>query len=107
MLPLNRTRLILAAVGLLALGGVVFWIASPSLALATLPFLLLAACPLSMLLMGHGHTMDAKEGHHAQSAAPSLADLPHEEQVRALRQEMVRMAWRQEELRREGAKWRT
>ncbi len=39
----------LAALGMLGLG---VWVLAPGLAGAALPFLLMAACPLSMLLMG-------------------------------------------------------
>jgi DUF2933 family protein len=65
MATLTRTRLIWIVLGLVAVLGVGAWIAAPRTVLSALPFLLLAACPLSMVFMmgsmGHG-------GHGAHSA---------------------------------------
>lgn len=52
-------------IGGLAAVGVGIFIAAPEMALAALPLLLLAACPLSMLLMMHG----MRSGHCATSPA--------------------------------------
>ena len=51
---------------LLALGavGVGIWIAAPGLLLKVLPMLLLAACPLSMLVMAWGMKRGMEGTHH-------------------------------------------
>ena len=108
MSTFNRTRVISLIVGLLVLAGVAAWVASPALILSALPYLpfllLFLACPLAMMFMmggmGHVHMGDNAEHQHSTSEEmPDLAGLPREEQVRALRQQLARMAWQQEALR--------
>lgn len=59
--------------------GVAMYLVSPSLVVGTLPFLLLAACPLSMLLMGKsmmgGMQQGAAQGQ--QAAAAGGGDQPY------------------------------
>jgi hypothetical protein len=104
MSPFNRTSVALSIGALVALIGIAAWIVDPRLVLAALPFLLLAICPLAMLFMmggmGHHHT-GGTAGHYdsAFEEMPDLAGLPRNEQVRMLRHEITRMAWRQEALR--------
>lgn len=72
--------------------------------LSFLPYLLILACPLMMLFMmgsmGHNHMSgpDARQS-GAFDTVSDLKELPREEQVRALRGELTRLAWRQEALR--------
>ena len=110
MSTFNRTPLIWIIVALVALVGVAAWITNPTLVLAALPFLLIVACPLIMMFMmggmGHGNmhgNMSEPEGLHGSAVedTPDLAGLSRDEQVRELRQELTRMAWRQEALRQD------
>lgn len=72
--------------------------------LSFLPYLLIVACPLMMLFMmgsmGHNHMSghDEYQG-NASSTMPNLQGLSRDGQVRALRGELTRLAWRQEALR--------
>jgi hypothetical protein len=76
-------------IGALALLGLGIWSVAPNLLAAALPVLLLAACPLSMLLMMRG--MQGQEGSHLAAEgrrsriAPSpevrLAELKAEQQA--------------------------
>lgn len=49
--------------------GVLIWITAPDLVLRVLPLLLLAACPISMLLMMRG--MQQGHAHHTQANSKS------------------------------------
>jgi hypothetical protein len=101
--------MVLISVALLALAAAAAWIANPRLVLAALPYLLIIACPLAMMFMvggmGHGQMsgMAGSEGHHGGAAeeTPALAGLSRDEHVRALRQELTRLSWRQEALRQD------
>ena len=70
--------------------GVGIYLFAPGLLVAALPILLLAACPLSMLLM-----MKAMSGPSA-SAQPAVAT--DEDRVAVLRRELTEVSRRQEEL---------
>lgn len=99
----NRTWLLAAGVALVAI-LVVATVANGGT--ARLWFLLILVCPLMMLFMmgpmGHGHASGLHEPHEdAPVDMPELAGLSGEEQVRALRRELTRMAWRQEALRQD------
>jgi uncharacterized membrane protein len=79
--------------------------------LAYLPYLLILACPLMMIfMMGSMGSMDHGQSashHHDDSvgeAAPGIPDMSgmtRDEQVWTLRNELTRMAWRQESLRQD------
>jgi len=88
--------------GLAAVGVAVF-ILAPGLVAAALPLLLVAACPLSMLLMMRGM------GKHDPAAGVTLAprfatrDLPTERRQAQLRTELASLQARQSDLHRELA----
>ena len=75
--------------------------------LTYLPFLLFLACPLMMVFMmgsmgHHGsvpHALHDHDGVHDDS--PNMSGLTRDEQIWALRNELTRMAWRQEALRQD------
>lgn len=93
---------VLAIVAAVAIG---LLIATQNAVAGVLPILLLVLiCPLMMLFMmgSMGHTAGS-DHHHTATAGdmPDLKGLTHDEQVRVLRGELTRMAWRQEALRRD------
>jgi hypothetical protein len=59
----------------LAMVGVGIWVLAPKLFLAALPVLLIAACPLSMLLMGWGMKRAMESKQHA--SLPSQGSQPN------------------------------
>lgn len=74
--------------------------------LSFVPYLLILACPLMMLVMmgsmgsmSHNHLTPNEQRDNIDDALPDLRGLAREEQVRVLRGELSRMAWRQEALR--------
>ena len=73
----------------LGLVGVGIWAVAPNLFLAALPFLLLAACPLSMLLMMWGMKHVMQSGHNAsttsQSSLPTGQGFTREERLVGLK----------------------
>ena len=75
--------------------------------LSFLPYLLILACPLMMLFMmgpmGHNHMAghDGHQGSVSGTTTPNLHGLSRDDQVRALRGELTRLAWRQEALRQD------
>lgn len=93
----------LAAVGL----GV--WIVAPELVGAALPLLLLAACPLSMLLMGRGMAGGQCSTPTQQAAPPERAGQPvavqltRDEQVAELKSQLTILEVRQQAIAREIA----
>lgn len=68
--------------GLAVVGAGIFALA-PDLALAALPFLILAICPLSMLFMMKG--MQGNEGEAGDERTPQVAGVSREEQISRLR----------------------
>lgn len=69
-----------------------------------LPFLLILACPLMMIFMlgSMDHGSDAHEVHkNVRGVSLDEMGQSHDEQIWALRNELTRMAWRQESLRQE------
>jgi uncharacterized protein YlxW (UPF0749 family) len=86
--------------GLVAVGAGMYAIA-PNLAVAALPFLLLAICPLSMMFMMKG--MQGGRCHTQGRRAPeeTHADLTREEQVTQLRGQQADLADRIEALEQE------
>lgn len=93
----------LAAVGL----GV--WIVAPELAGAALPLLLIAACPLSMLLMGRG-MMGGQCSTPTQQAAPPertgqpvAVQLTRDEQLAEVKSQLTILEVRQQAIAREIA----
>lgn len=81
---------------------------STSELLPYLPFLLILACPLMMLfMMGAMGSMDHRSsGSHARydsinGETPNMSGMTRDQQIWALRNELARMAWRQESLRQD------
>jgi hypothetical protein len=81
----------------LAAVGVGIYLVAPDLVLAALPILLLAACPLSMLLMVWG--MQQSQGQ--QPPQEPDGGLTHEERIAQLRAQQAALADQIEELERE------
>ncbi len=72
-----------AAVGL--------YVVAPNLAVAALPILALAACPLAMMLMMKGMHGSQDETHGQRASQEADADLTREEQI-------TRLRWQQTDL---------
>ena len=94
---------VLAVVATVAIG---LLIATQYATASVLPnLLLILVCPLIMLFMmgSMDHTSEVDRQHRATSGdipnLPYLKGLRHDEQDRALRRELTKMAWRQEALR--------
>jgi hypothetical protein len=83
----------------LAVVGVGIYLFAPGLLAAAIPILLLAACPLSMLLMMWA--MQRTPGQDQQTAQETDARLTREEQMARLRAEQAALANRIGELERE------
>jgi hypothetical protein len=64
-------------IGALALLGLGIWAVSPNLLAAALPVLLVAACPLSMIVMMRG--MQDHQGSHADAEEPTSRIAPSPE----------------------------
>lgn len=75
--------------GLAVLGGGIYAVA-PALAVAALPFLLLAICPLSMLLMMKG--MQGNEGGEGRVSSETDAGLAREEELARLQAQQATLA---------------
>jgi hypothetical protein len=84
----------------LAVLGVGIFLVAPGIALAALPLLILAACPLSMIIM-----MKSMGGHQASApeAAAEPATAAGSDRVAALRGELAELGRRQERLAAELA----
>jgi hypothetical protein len=83
----------------LAVAGVGVYLIAPNLIAAALPILVLAACPLSMLLMMWG--MQHTQGQHT-TREPDVG-LTKEERIAQVRRQQAALAARIEELEREEA----
>ena len=84
----------------LAVVGLAVWIVAPQLVLAALPLLLVAACPLSMLvMMGR-----MRGGQSAQANQPPAAGRTRDEQVAELRSRLLSAQAEQEVIARQIAK---
>lgn len=87
--------------------GVAIYLIAPDLIAAALPILLLAACPLSMLLMMltmkdmQGHKGETRERQPSQGADDT--GLTREEKIARLRTQQAALAERIGALEREGA----
>lgn len=70
--------------------------------LTYLPFLLILACPLMMVFMMGSMGHHGSEPHALHNSvhddSPNMSGLTRDKQVWALRNELTRMAWRQETL---------
>jgi hypothetical protein len=86
--------------GLVAVGVAIYWIA-PNLIAAALPILLLAVCPLSMLLMVWG--MQQSQGQGQQASEETDVGLTREERVAQLRAQQAALDDQIAELEREEA----
>jgi hypothetical protein len=85
----------------LAVAGVAIYLMAPGLAAAALPILLLAACPLSMLLMMW--SMHHTQGQGQQTIQEPDLGLTREEQIARLRVQQAALADQIEGLEREEA----
>lgn len=74
----------------LAAVGVGIYLAAPDLVVAALPILLLAACPLSMLLMMWGMQQTQRQGH--QPPQEPAVGLTREESIARLRAQQATLA---------------
>ncbi len=85
----------------LAVVGLGVWAVAPNLAGAALPFLIVLACPLSMLFMmrGMGGGQCATEGEQARRS--SGVGLTRDEQVAELRAQMESLQAQQQAISRE------
>jgi hypothetical protein len=88
----------------LAVVGVGIWLFAPQFALAALPVLLVAACPLSMLFMMRGMSGNATASQPAQMQGEQLpAGVTHDERLAELQSRMSRMQTKQEAIARQIA----
>jgi hypothetical protein len=83
----------------LAVGGAGIFAVAPDLALAALPFLILAICPLSMLFMMRA--MQGNEGEGDEKAASREAGVSREEEISRLRAQQAALTDRIADLERE------
>lgn len=93
-------------IGLVAVGVGIYALA-PNLAVAALPVLLLAICPLSMMFMMRGmqHGQDAqgsRDEKGEQDAGENAEDLDREEQISRLRDQQQNISARIPELQTDG-----
>jgi hypothetical protein len=86
----------------LAAVGVGIYLVAPDLVLAAFPILLLAACPLSMLLMMWG--MQQSQEQNQQTPQESDVGLTREERIAQLRAQQAALADRIGELEQEEAR---
>ncbi len=84
----------------LGAAGVGIYLFAPGLAVAALPFLLLAACPLAMLVMMKGMHGGQGEAHGQQASRQTDAGLTREERIARLRRQQADLADRIDELER-------
>lgn len=90
--------------------GLGVWVVAPNLALAALPLLLLAICPLSMLLMMRGMQGGACANQPQQAYQPvetdrlAQAGLTRDEQLAELRTRLARQQQQHEAIAREIAR---
>jgi hypothetical protein len=87
----------------LAVVGLGVWAVAPNLVGAVLPLLLLAACPLSMLLMMRGMPGGQCASQPAQMHHSTGVGLPRDEHLAQLKSELVSIEAQQEALAREIA----
>jgi hypothetical protein len=85
----------------LGVAGIAIFLVAPGLAAAALPILLLAACPLSMLLMMWG--MQHTQGQGQQTNQEADVGLTREEQIARLHTQQAALADQIEGLQREEA----
>ncbi len=84
----------------LAVVGLAVWVVAPQLVLAALPLLLVAACPISMLvMMGR-----MRGGQSAQANQPPAAGRTRDEQVAELRSRLLSAQAEQEVIARQISK---
>ena len=89
--------------------GLAVWVLAPNLVGVALPLLLVAACPLSMLLMGRGMAGGQCSPPTPQSAPPERASQPvdvrltREEQLAELKAQLTILEVRQQAIAREIA----
>lgn len=89
----------------LAIVGLVIWIVAPDFVGAALPLLLIAACPLSMLVMMRGMQGGQCHGQPTPVSAPHRTDLTREEQLAELKAQLAGIRARQGAIAQEIAQW--
>jgi hypothetical protein len=74
--------------GLAAVGAGV-WVLAPQFAGAAVPFLILAVCPLSMLIMMRGMGGGQHANHSTMAGQPALDGLSRDEQIALLKAQLA------------------
>ena len=93
--------------------GLAVWVVAPNLMSAALPLLLVAACPLSMLLMGRGvagghcSTQSQQSTPPERAGQPAAVQLTRDEQLAALKAQLTILEVRQQAIAREVADLQT
>ena len=101
---MNRTLFNWKVLTVVAAVGIGLLIATQNAAGALPILLLVLVCPLMMMFMmgSMNHSSGSEHDHTAMSGAtPDMKGLTRDQQVRALRGEMTKLAWRQEALRQD------
>jgi len=91
----------------LAVVGLGIWAVAPGLAAAALPLLILAACPLSMLLMTRGMQGGQCASRPQQAGYPTRAGLTREEQLAEMRAQLTGIQDQQDVIAREISRLET
>lgn len=85
----------------LAVVGLGTWAVAPGLAVAALPLLILAVCPISMLLMMRGMQGGQCASRPQQASSPARTGLTRDEQLAELRTQLTDIQEQQDGIARE------
>lgn len=88
----------------LAVVGLGTWAVAPGLAVAALPLLILAVCPISMLLMMRGMQGGQCASRPQQASSPARTGLTRDEQLAELRTQLTDIQEQQDGIAREIAR---
>ncbi len=88
----------------LAVVGLATWAVAPGFAVAALPLLILAACPLSMLLMMRGMQGGQCASRPQQASSPARLGLTRDEQLTELRTQLTDIQEQQDAIAHEIAR---